>query len=515
LRIEMVEIGNSNLTLENFIKVVRAYAQVELTQAAVDRIVKSRQIVDEIVESKAVVYGLSTGFGSLKDKSIPPEKLDELQINLIRSHAVGVGEAAPTEVVRGMMLLRLTCISNGYSGVRLQVAEKLVEALNKNFIPYVPIQGTVGASGDLAPLSHMILSLLGESTAYDVETKSYVDSKIVLTKLGMEPMPVLKAKEGLALNNGTQFITSYTALALHDALRLMKIANFAGAMSVEALHGVSYAFESVIHEARPHEGQIAVASDIRSYLKPNGAVSEIATTHTKGKVQDAYSLRCMPQIHGAAHDLLQFCLRIITTEMNGVNDNPLIINDKSITGTNAISGGNFHAQYPAMAADQIAYAVTLLCNNSERRTERMVNHSLNGFMPSFLTNNPGLNSGAMIVQYGAAGVTAENRQLTNPASVHSIPTCEGSEDIVSMGGWSARKARQAVENAFKVIGYEMFVGCQALDFTKEKPHDLIEKLHCHVRQNVPKFDDDVYMKPSIDWFNNFIYSGDVDAFLSS
>lgn len=487
-----MEVIVEHLSLQDFYNVCVNNYTVVLSDKSKVLIKKSRDSVDKIVSEGTKTYGINTGFGSLKDTIISPKDLNKLQENLIKSHAIGVGDPAPIPVVRGMLLLRLNCISQGFSGVRLEIAEKLVEALNKNFIPMVPVQGTVGASGDLAPLSHMVYSLMGESKAYDFETKSYIDSKSVMKKLNMGPIKELHAKEGLALNNGTQFITSFTALSTYNALRILKLANLIASMSIEALHGVTFAFDERIHLAKPHMGQIEVAKDLRSYLCQDGIPSDINKAHTKGKVQDAYSLRCIPQIHGASHDLIKFVENIVQTEMNSANDNPLIIDQK------AISGGNFHGQYIGMGADLIALAMSYLCNNSERRLERMVNHSLNGFMPSFLTNNPGLNSGLMILQYASAGITAENRKLACPGSVDSIPTCEGSEDIVSMAGYPARKAYESVQNTYKVLAYELFTACQALEYTKEHPHQRLHQLHQYLRSLIAKVEDDQYMKPDYD-----------------
>lgn len=493
----MINIGDEKITLETFHKVAVGKYPVQLTQNAIDRITASRNYVEQFLADKKVAYGITTGFGSLKDVPISQDQLATLQENLIKSHAVGVGEPAPYFIVRGMFLLRLTCIANGNSGVRLCVAEKLVEVLNKNFLPLVPVQGTVGASGDLAPLSHLICGLLGFGKAYDEIAKMFLPAKLILDKLNIESI-TLEAKEGLALNNGTQFITSWCAISCYNALRVMKLSNIIASMTIEALHGVHNAFDERIHLARPHTGQIQVAKEIRGYLEVDNP-SEIFKKYSVGKVQDAYSLRCIPQIHGAAYDLINFCKNIIETEMNSSTDNPLIF------GNDVVSGGNFHGMYISMVGDQLALAMSYLCNNSERRIERMVNHSLNNFMPSFLVENPGLNSGFMIVQYAAAGITAENRQLAHPGSVDSIPTCEGSEDIVSMGGWPARKSYQSVENAYKVLGLELFTACQALEFTPEKPTQKLLNIYNFIRQTVPRVTVDTYMKDYIDNINKILH----------
>lgn len=491
-----------DLKLNDLYDICILHKKVRLDEISIEKIKKSRHTVDTIISNKKIVYGLSTGFGSLKNIAIDFDKLSILQNNLIISHSVGFGEAIPVEMVRAMFLLRLNCIAQGHSGVSIETANKLVEALNKNFIPLVPEQGTVGASGDLAPLSHLILGLLGLGKALDPDTKQYIDSKIVLSKLNIEPL-ILHAKEGLALNNGTQFTTSWTSISTYHSLRLIKIANIIAATSLEALHGTITAFDDRIHQSRHHSGQIEVAKQIRHILAPDGVCSEIGVTYPT--TQDAYSLRCIPQIHGPALDLINFVKGIIENEMNSANDNPLIFDG------DVISGGNFHAQYIGMCADQLAYALTLLCNNSERRLERMVNRDLNKFMPSMLIEDAGLNSGLMIVQYAAAGITAENRTLCSPGSIHSIPTSEGAEDIVSMSGWPARKAYQTVGNTYKILALELFTAIQALEYTKEKPAESIYKLKNYIRNTlgVPKIEKDCYMKEYIDKIINFLYTDSI------
>lgn len=493
-----ITIGKSKLTLEEFYNVTNNKYKVEISEEAIIRIKKSRDVVEKLLKEKVKAYGITTGFGSLKDKNINEEDLEKLQLNLIKSHAIGIGEPAPMHIVRGMLLLRLVCISNGNSGVRLCIAEKLVEALNKNYIPEVPIQGTVGASGDLAPLSHMILGLLGLGLAFDEETNKYIEASKVMDKLKIEAI-TLKAKEGLALNNGTQYITSCSAYACYNALKIMKMANLISCVSIEALHGVHHAFDKRIHEVKNHNGQVKIAEELWEILEPK---SESCIKYTKDKVQDAYSLRCIPQVHGSAYDLIQFCKNHIEIEMNSSNDNPLIFDN------DIISGGNFHGMYIGVASDMLALAMSILCNISERRLERMVNSSLNGFMPSFLTKNPGLNSGFMIVQYASAGITSENRSLANVNCVNNISTCEGSEDIVSMAGYSSRKAIMSVENTWKVLAMELMTSIQALEFTEEKMCEQVEKIKNYVRKElkVPKMEDDTYMKEHQDKIYNYIKS---------
>jgi histidine ammonia-lyase len=476
------------ITIEDFINVALHRCQVELDPSIRPLVEKNRHFVETLTENGTIAYGLNTGFGSLKDKIIAPEDIETLQLNLIRSHAVGTGDPVPPHIVRGMMFLRLVSFSKACSGVRYYVLEKLVECLNKNFIPMVPSQGSVGASGDLCPLSHMVLGMMGEGLA--LSNGEYIPAIEVLSQMQIEPL-VLSSKEGLALNNGTQFITSNLSFATYHALRILNLSTLIAATSVEALHGTHRAFHPSIHEVRPHMGQIEVARLMRSYLEG----SEIYPRWAADKIQDAYSLRCIPQIHGAAYDLVKYVESIVITEMNSVTDNPLVFTKTE--DPMVISGGNFHGMPVAMAADSLALALSYLCNASERRIERMVNHSLNGFLPDFLVPDCGLNSGFMIVQYAAAGITAENRTLANPGSVHSIPTCNGTEDIVSMGAYPARKAIQSVENTYKVIGYELATACQALDYTEEKPGVHIRRLYERVKEVFPHVDKDRYMSAEI------------------
>lgn len=491
---KFIIIGDKPVTINDCVNVAENMYQVQISPTAVERINKARKFVDKLVEENQIVYGLTTGFGSLNNKYIAQEDIILLQQNLIRSHAVGIGKPINNHLVRCMLFIRLICICNGNSGVRIEVANKIIEALNKNFIPMIPKKGTVGASGDLAPLSHMILGLMGEGKAYDHATLTYINAIDVMNKLDMQPI-VLSHKEGLALNNGIQFITSHAVFAHYNGLKVFNASNMIASMTIEALHGTHKAFDPLIHAAKPHSGQIFVANQISSYLLENGKPSEISKAHSENKVQDSYDLRCIPQVHGPVYDLLMFTKNIIETEINSSNDNPLIFADANCV----LSGGNFHGMYIGMVTDQIAYAMTLLCNISERRLDRLMNPDLNKFLPEFLINKPGLNSGYMITQYAAAGITAENRQLANPASIHNIPTCNGFESIVSMAGWSARKAIKVINNTFEVLALELFAGCQALDFTKEKTTSKLQQIHHHIRKNhVPHIDSDVYLKDYID-----------------
>jgi len=491
-----VILNNTKLSLQDYINVALNHFVVELSDECINKINNARKTVEKIVDNDKVVYGITTGFGSLRNKFIAKDDVVTLQKNLIRSHAIGSGEASPEYIVRGMLLHRLRCICNGNSGVRLDVAKILVDALNKNFIPFVPERGTVGASGDLAPLSFMVLSLMGEGLAYDNETKTFIDSLRVLKKLEMKPI-VLQEKEGLALNNGTQFITAWTSFSLYHALINLNNANKIAGVTIEALRGTHKQFDERIHDCRPHMGQVSIAMQMREILKD----SKINELYAKDKVQDAYSLRCIPQIHGPIYDKLIFCMEIIETEINSSNDNPLIFDE------DVVSGGNFHGMYLGMIADDIAYCMTVLANISERRLERLVNSDLNGFLPTFLVKDAGLNSGFMIVQYAAAADVAECRQLSNPASVHTIPTCQGTEDIVSMAGWASRKAFVTTTLVKNVLAYELFAACQALDYTLTsdiKSSDKVMKLYNMVREKVPFIEKDMFMNDYIEDIRNLL-----------
>ena len=500
-------IGDCPVSIEECINVSNNKCCVEISANARERIINARNYVNQLTEENRIIYGLTTGFGSLSNKFIRKEDTKQLQLNLIRSHAVGIGKPIKPHLVRCMFLIRLICICNGNSGVRIQVADKIIEALNKNFIPEVPKKGTVGASGDLAPLSHLILGLLGEGKAYDFKTEKYIDAKIVMNSLEINSINLME-KEGLALNNGTQFITSHAIFAWYNAMIAFKNSNMIAAMSLEALHGTHRSFNNLIHQAKPHSGQCFVANDINNYILENGEPSNINKTHASTKVQDGYDLRAIPQVHGPLYDLLIFSKKIIETELNSSNDNPLIFSDKQ----EVLSGANFHGMYIAMIADQIAYAMSILCNISERRLDRMLNPSLNGFLPEFLIEGAGLNSGFMIVQYTSAALTSENRHLANPGSVGNIPTCNGCESIVSMGGWPARKAIKSVKNTFDVLALELFTACQALDYTKEKSTTKLQQIYDLIRKKVPHIKSDVYMKEYIDTISDMLQK---DIFLNS
>jgi histidine ammonia-lyase len=390
-----------------------------------------------------------------------------------------------------MMILRINTLCKGCSGVRPELVERLVDFVNRGIYSKVPCQGSVGASGDLCPLSHMMLGYLGYGELYDPKSKEYGPAQEVLHRHHLEPIR-LEAKEGLASNNGTQFVTTHVAEAIYLSDKLLSHANLVAALTVEALRGTTKAFDARVSECRPHPGQIQVATEMRQHLDAETGGSERQAKYGSKLVQDAYSLRCLPQVHGTVYDTLQFARRIVETEMNAANDNPLVF------GETVLSGGNFHAMYPATAADFLTIALTTLGNISERRVERLVNGSLSK-LPSFLIReNAGLNSGCMILQYACAALAAENRVLSTPSCVNSIPTCENQEDFVSMGAFSARKLLNVVANVQHIVAVELFCAVQAYEFTPEPSTPKLVELVKKVRELVPTVTVDRYMKPDVD-----------------
>ncbi|MGD9605609.1 MAG: histidine ammonia-lyase [Bacilli bacterium] len=453
----MVIITGNDLSLIDFMKVVRENEQVSLSEDAIVRINKSNQWIKSIVAKNETVYGINTGFGKMSDVIISKDNLEALQIKLLKSHACGVGKHFPEEAVRGLMLLRINALAKGYSGIRLTVLEQIMDYLNYHIIPVIPEQGSLGASGDLAQLSHMGLTLVGLGEVY--YKKQIMATKDALSLVGLKPLPNLEAKEGLSLINGTQAMMAIGAIALYDAINLAKLADIASALTLEALLGVKDAFDDLIHQVRGQQGQIKVASNIRKLCEE----STYLTTQGQIRVQDAYSLRCISQVHGASRDALAYIKEKVEIEMNAATDNPLIFGEDKV-----ISGGNFHGQPVALPFDFLKIALCELGSISERRIERLVNPQLNGGLPAFLASKPGLNSGFMIVQYSAASLVSENKILSHPASVDSIPSSANQEDHVSMGTTAARGATTILENVSKIIAMELLTACQALDFRAKK-----------------------------------------------
>ncbi len=486
---ETVELRGGGLALENLERVARPpYAPVALGAAARHRIVAARALVERAVAEGRVVYGITTGFGALAEVVIPPERVRELQVNLIRSHAGGVGAPLSEAETRAVTLLRANVLALGHSGVRPEVVELLVELLNRGVHPVIPERGSVGASGDLAPLSHLALVLIGEGEA--VVAGERLPGSAALARVGLRPV-VLEAKEGLALNNGTQVQTGIGALALLAAERAAATADVAGAMSLEALRGTPDPFDEAIQRLRPHPGQAASAAHLRALLDG----SAIRESHRRGdpRVQDAYSLRCMPQVHGAAMQAFAFVRQVLEVEANSATDNPLIFPEDG----RILSGGNFHGQPVAQALDLLAIACADLASISERRTARLVDPTLSG-LPAFLTRDPGVSSGLMMAQIVAASLVAELKLRAAPASVDSIPTDADKEDHVSMGVGAALKAREAVRLLESVLALELLCAAQGLEFLKPLEPGLgVRAARDRIRAVVPPLDRDRTLAPDI------------------
>lgn len=456
-----VILNGNNLTLEEVIRVSRDKECVEIDPKSKELVDKSRAIVEDIVSNERVVYGVTTGFGSLCNVSISKEDNSQLQENLIRTHACGYGDPLSEDEVRAIILIRINSLLKGVSGIRYSVIELLLEMLNKNVIPFIPEKGSLGASGDLAPLAHMVLPMLGLGRAF--YNGELLRGDEAFKKAGLEVIK-LSAKEGLALINGTTVLTAIGTLATYDALNLSKIADIAGALSVESRRGIIDAFWHELHEIRPHDGSLNTASNLRNLLEGSTYVTHTAEL----RVQDAYSYRCMPQIHGASKDSLEYVKKKVEIEINSATDNPIITKDGKV-----ISGGNFHGELMAQPFDLLGIAASEIGNVSERRIERLVNNQLSE-MPSFLVKHPGLNSGFMITQYSAASLASENKVLAHPASVDSIPSCENQEDFVSMGTIAARKAREIIKNSKRILSTELMIACQAIDFRAEMENNKLK-----------------------------------------
>ncbi|MCF6136274.1 histidine ammonia-lyase [Pseudalkalibacillus berkeleyi] len=448
----MITLTGNTLTLKDIYHVLYEGEEVQASSESLENVKVSRKSVEKILSDHRVVYGITTGFGKMSDVWIAPDQVEDLQLNLIRSHACGIGEPFPEIVSRAMLLLRVNALLKGFSGVRVEVIQQLIDCLNKGIHPIVPQQGSLGASGDLAPLSHLALVLLGEGEAFYKGER--IEGKEALQRENLEPI-VLSAKEGLALINGTQAMTAMGVVAYLEAEKLAYQCELISSMTLEGLRGISDAFDEDIHLARGYPEQVGVAQRIRMYIKE----SELITEQGEVRVQDAYSLRCIPQVHGASWQTLNYVKEKLEIEVNAATDNPLIFD----YGKKVISGGNFHGQPIALAMDFLAIAVAELANISERRIERMVNPQLSD-LPAFLCANPGVESGAMILQYAAASLVSENKTLAHPASVDSIPSSANQEDHVSMGTIGSRHAYQIIQNTRYVLATELFCAMQAVEF---------------------------------------------------
>jgi histidine ammonia-lyase len=492
-----IMLGADGMTLGDLAAVAREKAPVRLSEQSRAKIHEARELVEKWVSEGKVVYGMTTGVGALSDVVISREDARKLQHNLLMSHAAGVGPVLDAEAVRAVMALRIKDLARGNSGIRLLTVERLVELLNRGLCPVVPEKGSVGASGDLAPLAHMALVLIGLGEAfYEGERLS---GREALNKCGIEPLE-LEAGEGVALVNGTQVMTAIGGLATYDALRLSKMADMAAAMSLEVLMGSRTEFNRRIHERRPHPGQAAAADNMERMTQN----SEIVSSHKDcSRVQDAYTLRCSPQVHGASKDALAYVRKVLETEMNSSTCNPLIFPETE----DFLLGGNFHGQPVALALDFLCMAVSEMASISERRVERLVNPSLSG-LPAFLVEHGGLNSGFMIAQYTAASLVSENKILSHPACVDSIPTSANKEDHVSMGTISARKSREVVRNTENVLAIELLCAAQALDlFTNMKPGEGTLAAYRVIRGGVPHLEKDRVLSPDIETVVRLIKEG--------
>lgn len=490
-----VIINGEDLTIQDVISVARDGYMVELSNQAIKNVEESRKVVDKFVDDEEIVYGITTGFGKFSDVVISKEEAAMLQRNLIISHSCGVGNPLSEEIVRGVMLLRANALSKGYSGIRLSTLNTLINMLNRGVHPVIPEKGSLGASGDLAPLAHMVLVMLGEGEAFYKGERMPGKKAMELANI---PTIELTSKEGLALINGTQVMTSVGSIALYDSMNLSKMADIISSLTIEALNGIVTAYDKKVHQVRAHLGQMNTAENLLRLLEG----SNMTTEQGEIRVQDAYTLRCIPQIHGASKDAIDYVKEKVSVEINSATDNPLIFKDEN----QVISGGNFHGQPMALSFDFLGIALAEMANVSERRLERLVNPALSG-LPAFLVEKGGLNSGFMIVQYSAASMVSENKVLAHPASVDSIPSSANQEDHVSMGTIAARKAMSILDNTRKVLSMEMMAACQAIDIRGNKGLGKGTKIaYDIVRDNVAKIDDDRIMYKDINKCEELIKS---------
>jgi histidine ammonia-lyase len=498
-----IRINGDDLTYAELREVVYARRPVLISGDAREKIVAARAVVDALVEDNTMAYAITTGVGKLSDVRIDAAQNRQLQLNLIRSHSVGLGEPLSVPEARAMMLLRANSLSKGFSGVRAEVIDLLCEMLNRGLDPIVPSQGSVGASGDLAPLAHLALAMIGEGEVVFENTR--MKSGEALRRAGLKPL-VPEAKEAISLINGTQAMLAVGALALLQSETLADTADVLGAMSLDALHGTDVAFDERIHAARPHAGQKKVAANLRRLI----AGSQIRQSHVNcGRVQDAYSLRCIPQVHGAVRDTLEFCARTFEIEMNSAVDNPLVFIGSAKDGEgDVISGGNFHGQPLAFALDYLAIALSALAGISERRIERLVNPALNEGLPPFLAAEAGINSGFMMPQVVAAALASENKVLAHPASVDSITTSGNKEDYVSMGMAAALKLKKVVANTSNVLAIEASAAAQALDLLAPlRTSPALARAHAAIRRLSPKVEQDRALSGEIAAIASMILEG--------
>lgn len=494
-----VIITQEGLKLEDVVNVARKGYSVEVSKESLEKVKKTRDLVDRFVDEGRIVYGITTGFGKFSDVAITKEETGLLQRNLIISHACGVGNPLPEEVVRAILLLRINALSKGHSGIRVSTLNTMVDMLNKGVHPIIPEKGSLGASGDLAPLSHMVLTMIGEGEA--IYKGQRMDSKEAMQKAGIE-LVELTSKEGLALINGTQVMTGVGVMATYDAINLIKMADIADGLTMEALNGIIDAYDERVHMIRGQKGQITTAKNVRRILEG----SEMITRQGELRVQDAYALRCVPQIHGASKDAINYIKEKVEIEINAVTDNPLIFPDEE----EVISGGNFHGQPMALPFDFLGIALSEIANISERRLERLVNPSLSNGLPAFLVENGGLNSGYMIVQYAAAALVSENKVLAHPASVDSIPSSANQEDHVSMGTIAARKAATILDHASNVLAMEIMGACQGIDVRGKKSLGKgTSAAYDVVRKHLTKIVEDRVMYKDINTCLEVVKSGEI------
>lgn len=484
-------IDNTWVSLEELDEIISSKAKVVLSEESKAAIVKCRAYLDEKVKSHdQLIYGVNTGFGSLCNTAISFEDLGKLQKNLVLSHACGAGDEVPSHIVKRMLLLKSIGLSHGSSGAQLETIERLLFMYNNDVLPVIYQLGSLGASGDLAPLAHLSLPLLGEGQVYLNGEK--VASKVFLEKYNLETI-ALRSKEGLALLNGTQFMSSYASYSVSSAIKLLNQFNLVGALSLEAYDGRKNPFQANVNEIRQQKGQISVASSMREIFEG----SEMIIRH-KEHVQDPYSFRCIPQIHGASKDAIEYCAQIVEREINAVTDNPTVFVDED----DIVSAGNFHGQPLAISMDFLAIALAELGSVSERRIYKLISGTRG--LPAFLVAEPGLNSGFMIPQYTAASIVSQNKQLCTPASVDTIDSSNGQEDHVSMGANAATKLYKVIDNCFAIQGIELLNAAQGMDFRKEKSSNVIEKLRTDFREKVPFVKDDCYLHPLMSASKEFV-----------
>ena len=498
-----MELNGQTLTLTEIATVAFGEAPVKISSSARPRVLASRKVIEDIVGRDDIVYGVSTGFGKLSDVRIPHDALAELQLNLVRSHACGIGNPLSEPEVRAMMLLRANVLALGFSGIRLEIIDTLCELLNRRVSPVIPEKGSVGASGDLAPLAHLALSLIGEGEAFFQGER--MESREALRRAGLKPVE-LQAKEGLALLNGTQAMHAVGGLALLRAKRLIRVVDVAGATSLEALKGTPAAFDPRLQDARPHPGQREVAKHLMSILEG----SDIRRSHLKDdpRIQDAYSLRCMPQVHGAIRDALSHCENVLLIESGSATDNPLVFSESG----DVISGGNFHGAPLALTFDYAAIALTDLMSISERRIERLVNPDMNEGLPAFLARRPGMESGFMIAHVAAAALLNEAKVLAHPSSVDSVPTSGGKEDHVAMGMTGALKLRTIVDLAENLTAIELLAGAEALEHRRPLKAGVgVERAFTTLRKTSPPLTQDRSLSDDIARVAEGIRRGDFDS----